>query len=202
MARDALGLLDGLGIGQAHVGGYSLGGAIAQEMALAVPERVLSLSLYSSYDRPEPHMRLRYELLTKILLEGTPEQWAMFTAFSAFGADFVNAHEDEVRAEIAKRARRWQGDDAPSKQGLAGHYAAILAHDTLDRLGDIRCRTWLAVGTADPVTPPLHAKRMHAAIRGSRLSLYEGKPHRILNFQAEAFTQDALAFLLDQRSTA
>jgi 3-oxoadipate enol-lactonase len=202
MALDALGLLDALGIDKAHVAGYSLGGAIGQEIALAAPARVLTLSLYSSYDRPEPHMRLRYELLTKILLEGTPEMWSMFSAFSAFGAEYVNDHEPEVRAEITKRIQRWQDGHAPAKHGLAGHYQAILAHDTRDRLGDIQCPTWIAVGSADPVTPPFHSRRMHAAIPGSRLRVYEGKPHRILNFEADAFSADALGFLLEHSEKA
>ncbi|MGD9944383.1 MAG: alpha/beta fold hydrolase [Burkholderiaceae bacterium] len=198
MARDALGLLDGLGIARAHVAGYSLGGAIGQEIALAAPERVASLSLYSSYERPSPYMRLRYDLLVKILLETTPELWAMFSAFSAFGEEFINGHEQQVRDEIALRTRRWQDGHAPSREGLAGHYRAILAHDTAQRLDRIACPTWIAVGSADPVTPPAHSQRMHAAIAGSVLKVYPGRPHRILNFEAEDFTRDALAFLLAQ----
>ena len=93
MARDALALLDCLEIERAHVAGYSLGGAIGQEMAASAPERVQSLSLYSSFDRPDPYLRLRYDLLVKILLEASPEMWATFTAFSAFGIDYINANE-------------------------------------------------------------------------------------------------------------
>jgi pimeloyl-ACP methyl ester carboxylesterase len=202
MARDALALLDAVGEPRAHVAGYSLGGAIAQEMALAAPERVRSLSLYSTYDRPQPTMRLRYDILIKVLLETTPELWAMFSAFSAFGEAFIDRHEDAVRAEIELRARRWQQGQAPDRGGLAGHYRAILAHDTLGRLGGVRCPAWIAVGENDPVTPPLHSRRLHEAIAGSRLTVYPGKPHRLLNFEAEAFTRDALSFLLEVRDAA
>jgi len=69
LAADALALLDGIGVREAHVAGYSLGGAIGQEIAAAAPERVLSLSLYSSFDRPDPYLRLRYDLLVRIALE-------------------------------------------------------------------------------------------------------------------------------------
>jgi Predicted hydrolases or acyltransferases (alpha/beta hydrolase superfamily) len=199
MARDALGLLDALKVEQAHIAGYSLGGAIGQEIALAAPQRVRTLSLYSSFDRPEPYMRLRYDILTQVLLETTPQLWAMFSAFSAFGQDYINEYEAQVRSEIAKRAQRWQQEGAPSKHGLAGHYQAILSHDTVGRLSAITCPTWIAVGSADPVTPPLHSQRMQAAIAGARLQVYPGKPHRILNFEAEAFSRDALAFLLEHR---
>jgi pimeloyl-ACP methyl ester carboxylesterase len=198
MAADAFALLDELGIESAHVGGYSLGGAIAQEMAIASPARVTSLSLYSTFDRPDAYLRLRYELLVKIIRESTPEIWALFTAFSAFGEEYVNAHEGEVRREIERRVARWSSPTPPSKEGLEGHYRAILTHDATDRLHMIKVPTWIAVGSEDPVTPPHYSERLHAAISGSKLSVFKGRPHRILNFQADEFTQSALSFLLQQ----
>jgi len=199
MAQDALALLSALDAGPAHVAGYSLGGAIAQEMALAQPARVRSLSLYSSYERPLPYMRLRYDILIKVVEETTPELWAMYSAFSAFGPEFINAHDKALREEIAKRAARWNDGNGPSRIGLAGHYRAILAHDTATRLGSIRCPTWIAVGGNDAVTPPVHSEHMHQLIPGSTLQIFPGKPHRILNFEAEPFTRSALEFLLQHR---
>jgi len=199
MARDAVGLLDALDIDTAHVGGYSLGGAIGQEMAAAAPRRVRTLSLYSSFDRPDPYLRLRYDLLVNIVEQGTPELWALFSAFSAFGDDYVNKNEAAVRAEIAKRIARWDGPQAPSRVGLAGHYRAILSHDATARLPLIACPTWVAVGSQDPVTPVSYAQRLHAAITHSELEIFPDRPHRILNFQAREFTEHALAFLLAHR---
>jgi 3-oxoadipate enol-lactonase len=199
MANDALALLDALGVARAHVAGYSLGGAIGQEMAIAAPERVSTLSLYSSFDRPDAYLRLRYELLVKILLETTPQIWAMFTAFSAFGEAYINANEAIVLEEIARRQARWTTREAPSKAGLAGHYRAILGHDATSKLGAIRCPTWIAVGSQDPVTPVSYARRLQAAIVQSRLEIFPDRPHRILNFEAGPFTERALAFLLEHR---
>jgi len=199
MAADALALLDGLGIERAHVGGYSLGGAIGQEMSIGAPQRVATLSLYSTFDRPDPYLRLRYDILLKILLETTPELWAMFTAFSAFGDAYINANAPVVYEEIARREARWRSSASPSKTGLAGHYRAIIEHDAADRLAAIRCATWIAVGSDDPVTPPSYARRLHAAIAGSQLEIFPGRPHRILNFESEPFTERALAFLRAHR---
>lgn len=196
MAQDALGLMRGLGFENAHVGGYSLGGAIGQEMAIAEPGFVKSLSLYASFDRPDPYLKLRYALLKKILDETTPEMWAMFTTFSAFGPGFINEHESDVLREIGLRAARWQGPKAPSKIGMGGHYDAILTHDAADRLHRIECPTWIAVGSEDMVTPPSYAERMHLAIAGASLRVFPGRPHRLLNFLADDFTKAALDFLL------
>lgn len=199
MARDASALLSALDIPAAHVAGYSLGGAIAQEMAIGEPTRVRTLSLYATYDRPMPYLRLRYDLLIRILLESTPEMWARFTAFTAFGERYIDEHWPEVEAEIERRAARWHGKDAPSKVGLAGHYSAILSHDSADRLHKIVCPTWIAVGDQDPVMPVPYARRIHEKIAGSILDVFPGCPHRLLNFNADAFNRKALEFLLRHR---
>jgi 3-oxoadipate enol-lactonase len=198
MTTDALELLTVLGIGAAHVAGYSLGGAIAQEMALRSPGRVLSLSLYSTYSHVEPFLRRRYELLIKILMETTPELWAMFTTFTAYGEQYINAHDAELDQEVALRRARWNGPKAPSKAGLRGHYEAILSHDARDRLPAIGCPTWIAVGSSDPVTPVSYARLMHSLIAGSGLRIFPGAPHRLLNFATE-FTSEAYSFLRAQR---
>jgi len=198
MARDAFALLSALGLSSAHVAGYSLGGAIGMQMAIDAHERVRSLSLYSTFSHVEPYLRRRYEILVKILLETTPELWAMFTAFSAFGEEYINAHDAEIEKEVALRTARWRGADAPSKIGLLGHYEAILGHDVRPRLPEIRCPTWIAVGSSDPVAPPSYAHYLRDHIAGARLSIYPGAPHRLLNFTPQ-FTADALAFLLEAR---
>jgi 3-oxoadipate enol-lactonase len=196
MAQDAFALLDALGIERAHVAGYSLGGCIGQEMALAAPARVATLSLYSSLDRMDPYLRLRYDILCKVLMETTPELWAMFSAFSAFGPEYINANASDVAREISVRAERWKGANPPSREGIFGHYRALMLHDTSDRLHAIDCPTWIAVGTSDTVTPPSYSHRLHAAIRNSEMQVFEGGPHRLLNFAVQEFNQAALAFLL------
>ncbi len=199
MARDALSLLDGLGIERAHIAGYSLGGCIGQEMALEAPSRVATLSLYSSLDKMQPYLRLRYEILIKVLLETTPELWAMFSAFSAFGEEYINSHDAQIQAEIMQRAARWHAPNPPSKEGVLGHYRALMLHDTSRRASAIRCPTWIAVGTSDTVTPPAYSERLNALIPGSALAIFQGGPHRLLNFSVHEFNQAALAFLLQHR---
>lgn len=200
MAADALALLDGLEIERAHVAGYSLGGCIGQEMALAAPKRVATLSLYSSLDKMDPFLRLRYEILCKVLMDTTPELWAMFSAFSAFGVDYINSNSLEVGSEIKARAARWSAANPPSKEGILGHYKALMGHDTTGRLGAIRCPAWIAVGTSDTVTPPSYSERLRTAIPGARMQVFEGGPHRLLNFAVGEFNQAAAAFLLAHKS--
>ena len=200
MAADALALLASLKIERAHIAGYSLGGCIGQEMALAEPECVATLSLYSSLDKMQPYLRRRYEILIKVLMEGTPELWAMYSAFAAFGEAYINAHDAEIEQEVKARAARWHGSQPPSKEGLLGHYRALMLHDAAGRLPAIRCPTWIAVGTSDTVTPPSYSERMQAAIPGAEMKVFEGGPHRLLNFAIREFNEAALAFLLRHRA--
>jgi pimeloyl-ACP methyl ester carboxylesterase len=125
----------------------------------------------------------------------------MFTAFSAFGEEYINAHDEEIAKEVALRVARWKGEDALSKTGLLGHYQAILGHDVRSQLAEIRCPTWIAVGSSDPVAPPSYAAYLRERIVGARLSVYPGAPHRLLNFTPQ-FTEDALAFLIQARGGA
>jgi pimeloyl-ACP methyl ester carboxylesterase len=198
MALDARALLDALGIERAHIAGYSLGGAIAQEIALSVPERVLSLSLYSTFSHVEPYLRLRYDLLIRVLEDCGPEIWSMFTAFSAFGESYINAHAAEVEEEIGRRTARAKAFTNREKRGLLGHYKAILSHHALARLAEIRCPTWIAVGSSDPVTPVSYSETIYRHIAGSTLRIFSGAPHRLLNFTAD-FNATALEFLLRHR---
>jgi len=199
MTDDALALLDGLGIERAHIAGYSLGGCIGQEMAIASPARVATLSLYSSLDKVQPFLRRRYEILVKVLMETTPELWAMYSAFTAFGEEYINTHDAELEEEVRKRAARWHAPNPPSREGILGHYLALMKHDAADRLHAIDCPTWIAVGTSDTVTPPSYSKRLHELIRGSEMQVFEGGPHRLLNFSIREFNQAALGFLLRHR---
>ena len=130
--------------------GYSLGGAIGRRWRR--PPRshrhlVVVRELRSSRSLPATALRAATQDPARV---STPEIWAMFTAFSAFGDDYINANEHLVRDEIARREARWHSTGAPSMTGLAGHYRAILGHDASGRIAAIRCPTWIAVGSPGP----------------------------------------------------
>jgi pimeloyl-ACP methyl ester carboxylesterase len=190
---DAVYVLDQIGADRAHVLGYSLGGVVALELALRMPERVASLALVSTYDRADALIRIRCAMLTELLLAGSPSAFARASVLTAFAPGYVVANGEKVEAEIAARIARWQVADAAERQALVGHWRAVAAHDVTDRLGQIRCPTWVAVGAWDAVTPVEHAHRLASGIAGARLTVFPGAAHRLIDLPE--FAAQTLDFL-------
>lgn len=180
MAEDAIGLLDALSIDRAHVVGRSMGGMIAQEMACAFPDRVLSLtSIMSSTGNPALP-RAAPEVMA--LLSGPkpdpaadPEGFlshslAFARRIAGGGAVFDEAAHAALSLEEARRAY----DPAGGARQLA---AMAVAGDRRDRLAAISVPTLVVHGTDDPLIPPACGEDTAASIPGAALLLVEGMGH-------------------------
>ena len=148
MAADALGLLDALEIETAHVVGISMGGMIAQELALAHPERIRTLTLGATYcGGPEGSLMAPedLQLLGEAYASGEPEQvframWEINLS-PAFRAD--DSHFDAFRE---------MGSSLPAPRAVVmQQMRACAEHDTSARLGGIDLPTLVIHGTADRV---------------------------------------------------
>ncbi len=174
MAQDALGLLDELQIESAHVLGISMGGMIAQELALAHPERVRTLTLGCSYCGGEGSVRLAPELggrLKKARLSGDRET-AMRLAWEANVSEALVDDEQawqEYRAICLRRAVAGVVIEAQTR--------AILAHDTSERLARLETPTLVIHGTADQILPFPNGPLIASHIPGARLEIFEGAGH-------------------------
>jgi pimeloyl-ACP methyl ester carboxylesterase len=170
LAADALGLLDALGVERTHVLGYSLGSAMAQELALAAPERVNSLVLYCTWARTDGFQRA--------LMTGLAYPWKagdLPAALGALGVAFSPQLLDnpEFGVLIEQLLPLFPSTEAQMRT-TAEQWDADLAHDTLDRLGTITAPTLVIAGEQDLLTPPWHGKQVAAAIPGARLEMFTG----------------------------
>lgn len=198
LAADTLGLMDCLHIEAAHISGFSMGGSIGIAMAIAAPNRILSLSLHSTSGRLYPSITHRYRVLIPVTRSGDADLWAETTVITAFRDTYINANPEAVEREVVRR-RELRARMTPEQvEGLIGHYVAFSTYDPWDRLGEIQSPTLISVGTDDAVTPPDYARDLHNRIRGSVLHEIENAPHRTVTFAANELNRISLEFLLEQ----
>jgi pimeloyl-ACP methyl ester carboxylesterase len=178
MAADAIGVLDALGIQRAHVVGVSMGGMIAQRVALAVPERVLSLTsiMSSSGARflPGPRPQVLQALLRRP--GGTSEQAIVdhyVKLFRVIGSPGFPLDEAELRERILRGVRR---NFNPT--GTARQMAAVAADtERADELARITAPTLVVHGTDDPLVPFACGQDTARRIPGARLVPVPGMGH-------------------------
>jgi pimeloyl-ACP methyl ester carboxylesterase len=177
MADDTAGLLDALGIGAAHVVGMSLGGMIAQCLALKHPARVLSLCLLMSTPGelwaclPTPKMLLALKVRT-----GPGEAGAVQYQLDMFRLISSAPHhtpEERLRRIAALHYRR-----GLHPTGFARQLGAVLASPgRLWKLKHVRAPTLVMHGARDPVIPPFAGRLIAARVPGARLMVIRNMGH-------------------------
>ena len=174
MADDAAALLQALDVPSAHVAGFSMGSAIAQELALRHPELVRSLVLVSTYGRADALFRSQLNTW-RWLVEVAPSERAFFEAIFTW-VYTPRAHSDGSVAEIVEEALAF-----PHQQSIEAFQAqvdACLAHDTSDRLAEITAPTLVVAGELDILLPPRLGEAVAAAIPNARFEVWPGEAHQ------------------------
>ncbi len=174
LAGDAAGLLEALEVDSAHVMGISMGGMIAQELALAHPERIRSLTLGCTYCGGEGS-ELASEGVMQRLAEGMASgdrERAIRTAWEINVSPSFAENED-IYATFLARGLRY-GVPVPV---IMEQMRAITAHNTSARLPDLRMPTLVVHGTLDQLLPVQNGHMIAGLIPDSRLEILEGIGH-------------------------
>jgi pimeloyl-ACP methyl ester carboxylesterase len=192
MARDCLAVLDGYGLGSAHVAGASLGGMIAQWLAVYAPDRVRSLTLMSSspmgHDARAAWARARAgePADPDDLPPPSPEFFAHLAAGAAPGVEtdvaLFRIYNGPVRPfdELGARAvLELARSRAVDPAAAANHDRAAWsdAPDLLAPLSSITAPTSIVHGDQDPAFPLAHGEALAAAIPGAVLHIVPGMGH-------------------------
>lgn len=177
MADDALGLLDALSVESAHVVGASMGGMIAQLVALRAPERVRSLCSWMSTPGCRKYSLPRLRAGVQLFRRPPPDLpgWIehIVQAQRVIGSPAPLFDEAAVRrraTEALSRSRR--------RAGYARHLAAILAAPSRRQaLSQLRMPTLVLHGDRDPLVLPAAGRATAAAVPGARLEVLRGVGH-------------------------
>jgi pimeloyl-ACP methyl ester carboxylesterase len=192
MADDAVAVLDAAGVERAHVCGASMGGMIAQELALRHPGRVLSLQLHCTLARSDAYGALLVRSLLGVKARGDREEFARALLPWILCRRTAAEQPGLVQALVQRAVEH---PYPTSYTGLARQAEAIAAHDTLDRLGRIRVPTLVTVGAEDIMVPPAFSRELHARIPGAELAVIPDAGHVHFIEQPERFNRVALDFL-------
>lgn len=161
MAADTAAVMEHAGIQKARVAGISMGGAIAQELALNYPEMVQSLALISTWPKFNNYAKTVYENLKKIRVQSKPEDFMELLQLWIFAPPYYESYLDKLREDQKNAATNPQPQ---SKEGFDGQLDACINHDTVDRLSQIKVPTLITVGEMDIFTPPEFSDILYARI--------------------------------------
>jgi 3-oxoadipate enol-lactonase len=176
LADAALRLMDRLGVKHAHVIGRSMGGAIAQHMALSAPERVTSLAFAASFARFDAvGTRILSNMREVLEWRQNWTDWARHAVWTFVAPEFFNENP-----EIVARIEALIGDESRSKVSYAHLNHACLAHDTLSRLDEIRCPTLIMAGRLDPICSMTATRWMQEAMPAAESVIFEKSSHFFL----------------------
>jgi pimeloyl-ACP methyl ester carboxylesterase len=195
MAQDAAALLEEMGVREVHVAGYSMGGQIAQELALAHPDKVLSLLLLSSCAKGDERGKSLIETFGELPRLVDPRTSARII----FPWLYTNAFFS--KPEALEQLMKWliECPFPTTPQGMYHQSRAIAAFDTVARLGAIRCPTLVLVGKEDILVPSSFSEQLAEGIPNAELVVLEKTGHGLLIETPEAVATVMLDFLSRQR---
>ncbi len=202
LAGDTVGLLDHLGWARAHVVGISMGGMIAQHVALSAPARVASLTLIATHPGggvrtlvPPPRglgpfVAANALAATSRALQGRvsrfsgPLRRGRYAALSEllFSDAHIAAHDLDTRMDLLAH----DFEPPPPEAGRKGQLAAVFGHDTRPRLGELGPIPTLVVKAPDDrLIAPHHSDALAAAIPSARLMSLDGAGHGLVREMPE-----------------
>jgi pimeloyl-ACP methyl ester carboxylesterase len=170
MADDYARLIDELQLGPCRVVGISMGGAIAQELALRRPDLVERLALVATWAAPHPYIQQVFRVVDAVRQSVDEATFIAHLQTLIWTPAWFAAHEAEL---VAARSEPL----AVGRWALAAQAAACRSHDATDRLSHIRVPTLVTAGGADRFIPTALSSALAAGLPDARLELFADTGH-------------------------
>ena len=193
LADDVAAFMQALNIPRAHIAGLSFGGAIGMWLAAKHPDKVISLSVHSSWHKTDPYARTAveswqamargYNNMPEMVIHGifpwcfTPELYATKPEYIESLAGFVRSRPPQTVASFLQQSN------------------AVIAHDVEAQLPKITAPTLITFGRCDIVTSLRFADPLKQGIRNSELVVFENCSHAPIYENVQEFNSKTLQFL-------
>ncbi len=188
VADDAAAVLSAAGAEQAHVVGLSMGGMIAQDLAIHHPQLVRSLVLTSTYGRVDGWSRRIFELRRE-LIEEMGLEVAFRMSFLFVFSPYAFRDSPEVIEQIE------QSVAAVDRAAFLRQLQFCLDHDALDRIGSFEAPTLVVCGEFDLLTSAIQNRELAAAVPGARLVAVPRASHGLLWERPAEYADEVVGFL-------
>ena len=195
-ADDTAGLMNFLGIPNAHVLGISMGGYIAQELALNHPDKVNGLILGCTSCGGRRAVHMSEERMEKFVANRglTPEQILRKDMDLYFSDRFILDHPEQIEEFVNISLLYYQPADAFFRQ-----LNACLNHDTVDRVSGISSPTFIMTGDDDHLVPSENSLILKELMPEADLELFAGGRHCFFMEESEKFNRSVVRFLRSVR---
>jgi pimeloyl-ACP methyl ester carboxylesterase len=191
MARDTLALADHLGLDTFHLLGISLGGMVAQQVALAAPERVRTLTLAVTHGGVQEAGRVRGRLLGSMARHLPREDQVDHLLYLCYTeAFFENAEMHAFMRNALLDPPYPQPPEAFARQAEAGG-----THDVRDRLGELSMPVHVIGAERDLMIPVWKSRELGSLIPDAKLTILEGAGHGAMWEHSDAFNTAVTEYL-------
>jgi pimeloyl-ACP methyl ester carboxylesterase len=198
MARDALALADELELDSFHLLGVSMGGAIAQEVAIQAPERVRTLTLAVTWPAGGAYSRRLSEVWGARVRQVSREQHIDELMLLSQSEEFFE--NPDMVAFI--RAAMVGNPHPQAPEAFCRQLEACSRHDTRDRLGTLTMPAHVIGAERDILVPVWKSEEIASLIPGAKLTVLPGAPHGTSLERAEEFNSTVLAFIREAAATS
>ena len=189
LARDAVAVMDACGFGRAHVVGLSMGGMIAQELAIRHSDRVGALVLAATYAKPDERVKANVSTGGFDPKSVEPKQMFKMMMSLVLSAEFIVRERDWLRSSRERMLPNF------SVEGFRAQMAAVMAHDATGELHRIEAPTLVMKPAADMLIPPRCSDVLAAAVPGAQLVTFDHASHGFNVEQADKFNRAVLDFV-------
>jgi pimeloyl-ACP methyl ester carboxylesterase len=189
LAADAIAVLDACDFGRAHVVGLSMGGMIAQELAIRYPDRVGALVLAGTWAKPDDQVRATAATSGFDAAALDPKQLFKLMMGLVLSPEFVARERDWLAATRHRMLAN------VSVEGFMAQLAAAMAHDATAELGRIAAPTLVLKPARDMLIPPRASDELARLIPGAQLLTFDHAAHGFNVEQPDKFNRAVIDFV-------